>query len=615
MRPPAGPRFRRAALAAGAVLPILLLGACRATAPAAPPPEIGRGAAGVDVPVPALLSIGEVQGRTARSARIDQQVSVQGVVAGESLAGPSGVFLQSEQGDGDPLTSDGLFVEHAAKALPRLHIGDLVRVSGRVAERGDDDASLTMLRDTVVQVVGQGHVTPTTIAGPPAAVADWERYEGMAIALAVPLTVSGNDGLSGYGEITASFGGRLFQPTELAEPGPAAQALAADVARRTLLLEDGRDSATPANLWFLPDPLDDAHPLRCGSRLETVAGVLDQRRGQYRLRLSQPIRLRQQPRPPAPTVAGDVRIASLNLLNLFNGDGRGGGFPTERGAETGEQYRRQQQKLVAVVQALAPDIAALMEVENDGSDAESTLAQFAAALNAAGPIRDYRIVATGARLGDDAIRVAMIYRASRIRAQGPPAMLTGGPFAGHSRVSLAQAFRAGAGPVFVLAANHFKSKGCGHAPDQARGAEADQGDGQGCWNPVRVESARRLLVWLDGDPTRAGAAALRLIVGDLNAYAMEDPVRLLRAAGWRDAFAPSHAAQPYSFVFAGLAGRLDHALLDPAMATRLRGAVEWHNNSDEAESFDYRAAAAAGPYRASDHDPILLGFELRRQPL
>ena len=39
-------------------------------------------------------------------------------------------------------------------------------------------------------------------------------------------------------------------------------------------------------------------------------------------------------RPAAPQVAGNVRIAAFNLENLFNGDGRGGGFPTERGAKT-----------------------------------------------------------------------------------------------------------------------------------------------------------------------------------------------------------------------------------------------------------------------------------------
>jgi predicted extracellular nuclease len=591
------------------LLAVLALAGCQAPRPS-PSAADATGAAGRDVPMPPRLAIGEIQGRGARSAHLDQQVSIQGVVVGAFAPGLDGVFVQSERDDGDPLTAEGLFVEHGADARPVLQAGDRVQVSGRVVEAGDDRASVTGLRDTVVTVIGKGRVPELAIDRAPAAAADWERYEGMALAIAAPLTVTDNNAVASYGEVSASFDGRLFQPTEVAAPGAAADAVAADNARRLLLLDDGRNSKDPRELWFLPGGLDDRQPLRAGSVLRQVRGVLDQRRGKYRLQLTGPLQVEQAPRPAPPTVPGDLRIASLNLLNLFNGDGRGAGFPTERGAETAPQYQRQQQKLVAVVQALQPDIAALMEVENDGSGPDSTLAQFVAALNAAGPNRDYRLIDTGHGPGDDAIRVAMIYRASRVRPQGRVATLTGGPFAKRSRVPMAQAFRAGRGPVFVLAANHFKSKGCGRGPEQASGADADQHDGQSCWNALRTDSARRLDAWLAGDPTHSHAR-LQLIVGDLNAHALEDPLRALHALGWLDAFALAKVERPYSFVFDGAAGRLDHALPNAAMARRLRGAVEWHNNCDEAEYFDYHRDAEGDPYRASDHDPILLGFDLR----
>jgi len=161
-----------------------------------------------------------------------------------------------------------------------------------------------------------------------------------------------------------------------------------------------------------------------------------------------------------------------------------------------------------------------------------------------------------------------------------------------------------------VVANHFKSKGCGRPPDEARGADADQDDGQACFNATRVDSARRLDAWLKSDPLRVGANAPVLLVGDLNAYGEEDPLRLLRAAGWRDAFARDpKLPRPYSFVFEGAAGRLDHALLNEAGASRLRSAAEWHVNADEAEAFAYPGELGTGPWRASDHDPLLLGFE------
>ena len=157
----------------------------------------------------------------------------------------------------------------------------------------------------------------------------------------------------------------------------------------------------------------------------------------------------------------------------------------------------------------------------------------------------------------------------------------------------------------MVVANHLKSKGC----SEAEGADRDQGDGQGCWNPLRVDSAKRLDAWLKNDPTGHGSA-LKLMVGDFNAYAMEDPVRTLRDAGWADAFSVAGVKRPYSYVYNGQSGRLDHALLSPALAKRLKGAAEWHSNADEPDGEGYAGKDVTGPWRSSDHDPMLLGFDL-----
>jgi len=247
-----------------------------------------------------------------------------------------------------------------------------------------------------------------------------------------------------------------------------------------------------------------------------------------------------------------------------------------------------------------------MELENDGHGPGSSVAALAAALG-----RDWAFVDAGDGPGNDAIRVALLYRRSAVRPVGAPAMLEGGPFGTRSRVPLAQAFRAGDGPAFTVVANHFKSKGC----SEAGGADRDQDDGQGCWNALRTDSARRLAAWLETDPTGSGSD-LAAIVGDLNAYAMEDPLRILADAGWRDAF---HGRQGlYTYVYSAQAGRLDHVFLSPALAGRLRGAEIWHSNADEPAKFGYRAANGAenpeNPWRSSDHDPILVGFDLRDRP-
>ena len=322
-----------------------------------------------------------------------------------------------------------------------------------------------------------------------------------------------------------------------------------------------------------------------------------------------PPRIDAAPRPAPPQVPGNVRVAAFNLENLFNGDGRGGGFPTERGAKTPQALDAQLAKLVAAIRGLDPDVAALMELENDGYGEASSLARLVRELNADGA--RWRYVDAGRGPGVDTIRVGMIYRDDRVLARGAPAVLEGGPFGERSRVPLAQAFqRRGGGKDFVVVANHFKSKGC----SEAEGADTDQKDGQGCWNALRVDSAQRLHAWLQSAPPGAGRERV-VILGDFNAYAMEDPVRWLREeGGWTDAFAPDGAApagaRPYSYVYQGLSGRLDHALLSPALRPHLRGAAEWHVNADEPDDAGYAARNVRGPWRSSDHDPLLLGFEL-----
>jgi hypothetical protein len=555
------------------------------------------GEAGIDV-----LPIGTVQGSGAVSPLRGQTVVIDGVVTTAFEPGLGGFFVQSMAGndDGDASTSDGLFVQAPDDAI-RFAVGQTLRISGQVLEIGDDGSSLTALKMAAAKAIGDAVIAPVTLNAP---AANWEALEGMLVRTSAPLTVGRNDELRRYGSIGVSFGGRLFQATERAVPGDAARRIAAENAQRSLLLDDGSDRENPAPIAWLSDP---AAPLRAGSEIIGVQGVLDQRHGHYRVQQTQaPEKIIRAQRPPPPQVAGNLRIASLNLLNLFNGDGKGGDFPTPRGAQDVAGYQLQQAKLVAVIQALQPDIAGLMEVENDGFGADSALAQLVAALNSApGSAADWQLVDAGNGPGTDAIRVALIYRSGRVTALGRPATITTGAFAHGSRPPLAQSFRVGSGPAFTVVVNHFKSKG---SCAQATGADRDSGDGQGCWNAARVAAASQLDRWIRSDPTAIGSDRA-LILGDLNSYAMEDPITTLTAAGWHDAMALSGVAEPYSYLWDGMAGRLDHALVTPALAPAVRGAAEWHNNADEETAQGY-PTGEPGPWRASDHDPLMVGLDI-----
>ncbi|MFO0394452.1 MAG: ExeM/NucH family extracellular endonuclease [Lysobacteraceae bacterium] len=547
-------------------------------------------------------SIAAVQGAGERSAFEGQRARIEGVV---TVLMADGAFVQSLQADADATTAEGLFVM-LADGQPAFEVGQHVVAEGLVAESGDG-ATLTTLADARIDVRGSLPLPePVVLAAPPA---DWEAFEGMRLRIEAPLTVTGNDALLRFGEVDLAFDGRLYTPTEIAVPGEAAIAQRADNRRRLLVLDDATSAENPDTIAWLSAPLSAEAPLRAGSTLIGVQGVLDQRWGGYRLQADAVVGdVRQAPRTAAPVVEGAIRIAGMNLLNLFNGDGQGGGFPTERGAKDYDGYARQLAKHVTVITALDPAIIAAQELENDGFGPESAVQELADALNAAQPGARWTPVANEGRPGTDQITVGLLYRADRAEAVGAPALATEGPFEYGSRPVLAQSFRIGDSPVFTVASVHFKSKG---GCEDAQGADRDQDDGQGCYNAKRVESAEAMHAWLATDPTGSGSDRV-VAIGDYNAYAMEDPIRVLRERGWVDApMATEDGHTPHSFVFDGQAGRLDHAMLSPSMTAMLRGAAKWPVNSDESIGFAYDGALGreAGPWRSSDHDPLLLGFD------
>lgn len=553
---------------------------------------------------PVITLIGAVQGEGATSPLAGQAVTVEGRLTADLRQGLDGFYLHGRD-DGNPLTSDGLLV--LADADHRLPAAACLRVQGQVVEQaaGRSGQGMTAVKANSIQAAscrGLPAAGPVLLDALPA---DWEAYEGLPVRINAPLTVVGVHNLERSGEIWAAFDGPLWQPTEVALPASArARAVEKDNQRRLLVLDDGNDARDPAAL-----PLSPAGQLpRGGMQLHAVEGIVEQRYGDgWRLQLTRPLALPEANRPlAAPAVAGRLKVAAFNLENYFNGDGAGGGFPTLRGAADAGQLAAQQAKLVASINGLGADVAALMELENDGYGPASSIAQLVNALNTDGNgPGDWRFVDAGQGPGSNPIRVGIIYRAGVLTPVGQPAVLEDGPFVEHSRVPLAQAFRRGNGPAFTVTAIHLKSKGC----REVSGDDADQGDGQGCWNATRTDSARRIVAWLERDPTTSGSPHA-VVLGDFNAYAMEQPVRVLDAAGWRDAFAVAGVAQPYSYVYNGRSGRLDHALLSPSLAGLLRGAAEWHINADEPDSVGYAGGNQPGPWRSSDHDPLLLGLDL-----
>ncbi len=565
-----------------------------------PPPPSGCDA-------PATHEIAAVQGSGTSTPLAGQTVRVEGVVTGDFQGSSrlNGFFLQDATPDDDPATSDGLF---AFGGTTDVAVGDRVLVTGRATEFN----GLTELSPVdAVDVCGNGTVAPAQVDLPRAPGTTFEPLEGVLTTYPEALTVTEHFQLGRFGEVTVSSDGRVFQPTEQAEPGAEANALAELSARRRLLIDDGSNVQNPATVPYLTP-----EAVRVGDSASGITGVLSFGFSSYRLEPTEAIAFsRTNPRPAAPKpVGGSVRVASFNTLNYFTT--LRSENPNARGADNAEEFGRQQAKEVAAITGLDADVVALMEVENNGATAVGSLVD---ALNDATAPGTYAYVTEpalnapnefGGTFGTDAIKVALIYRPAAVHPVGA-AQSSGDP--AFSRPPLIQTFElAGGSEPFTIAVNHFKSKSCGGAT----GADLDQGDGQSCYNATRVTQATTLTNLLD-----TLNVPNALVVGDLNSYSNEDPVDVLEGAGYTgltERYVPDD--ERYSFVFDGFSGELDHALASPALLDNVTGAALWHVNADEPNILDYNTEFnppelyQPDAYRSSDHDPVVIGLSLATAP-
>ena len=583
-----------------------------------------------------------IQGSGAAPA-ITGPVTTRGVVIADfEGAAPAlrGFFIQDPTGDGNPATSDGLFVFNGS--TNSVSLGDIVAVTGTAADFQDQ----TQVTASSVAVCGNGGtVSPVDVTLPVPSAAYLERFEGMLVSLPQPLVVTETFFLGRFGEVTVSSGDRLAQPTDVSAPGPLANALQAQNDLNRLILDDATNAANPNPIAFARNgaPLSAANTLRGGDRAIGTVGVMTftwsgsgESGNAWRVRPLQAMTggvhfVPGNERPAsAPARAGSLRVATMNVLNFFNTFGAAactfgvGGAVTEcRGANDATEFARQWPKTVAAILGSDADIVGIVEIENDGYGPASAIQFLVDRLNAATAPGTWAFVdadqAVGQvnALGTDAIKVGLVYKPARVIAVGQTAALNtaafvnGGDPAPRNRPALAQGFEEFAtGARFVYVVNHFKSKGSACAAPAA-------GDGQGNCNLVRVSAAAQLSAWLSSDPTGLGDPDV-LIAGDLNAYRREDPIVLLEETGYQN-LVPQFTGGP-SYVFQGQWGSLDHALASPSLRLQIALASEWTINADEPIALDYnveeRAAAllpvlyAPDHFRMADHNPVLVDFRL-----
>ena len=622
--------------------------------------------------VSALVSIPDIQtaGDGDDSQLINQTVETKGVVTaaypkGENanLKGLEGFTIQTPGTGGtwDPArtASDGLFVFMGKSSATMPSIGDCVVVKGKVAEySGVKNAtaatqSLTqLLPQSITAATDCDPVKPTELSGVPTQ-DQMEALESMLVLPKDTWTITDNYKTNRYGTLSLTPGTEVLRTaTDVVAPGAAAQAYEAENAAKTIDLDD----ASTTDLTNFKQNghkeryayLANGAPARVGYHVTfTKPVVLESRFGSFVFQPPQmtagnpdrsPVTITGE-RPAAPTVSGDTKVATFNVLNYFSDLGeneagckgyedRNHKYVTDkncklRGAWSSQAFANQQTKIVQAINTIDADVVALEEIENPvasgvSTDRDGALKSLVNALNAAAGSEVWAYVPSPSTVpaNEDVIRIAFIYKKATITPVGDSVIYDDPAYTGLARQPLAQEFKPITdanhdGKNFVVIANHFKSKGS--APKNLSGAEAaantDNGDGQGNSNGVRVKQARALATFaqrFNGTPT--------LLVGDFNAYTKEDPLKVLTDAGWTHESGQGDS----SYVYGGRSGSMDHVFANSAAHPLITEVKSWAVNAQESIAFEYSRAnynaylafEADNPYRASDHNPEIIGLNL-----
>src|SRR6478609_5080394 len=399
---------------------------------------------------PTAATIAQIQGAGATSPLAGATVTTDGVVtAAYPTGGLNGYVIQTPGPDTTPGASDAVFVFSSATA-GLVAIGDHVQVTGVVSEfNGLTELTVAAAAD-LVKLPAAAAVTPVSATWPTTDAAR-EALESMLFQPTGDLTISNTYSTNQYGEVGLAAGTLpLLQPTEVGRPGsPEAAAAVADNAARGVVLDDGSSTnfLSAASSGLTPPYVSLTNPVRVGASATITAPViLDFRNNVWKLNPTQPGPAAvtfENDRTTAPAaVGGDLKIASFNVLNYFTTLGATTAGCTSYNDRTGDpvtvntgcaprgawdpaDLQRQQDKIVAAINALDADVVGLLEIENsatvDGVPDEA-LGTLVAALNKAAGSDVWAFVPSSSELPPaaemDVITNALIYKPAAVERTG-----------------------------------------------------------------------------------------------------------------------------------------------------------------------------------------------------
>ncbi len=326
---------------------------------------------------PLALTLAQIQGSGLLSAHDGKRVVTEGIVT--AIKFNNGFFLQAANDDGDPATSDAVFVFTSSAPPATAAVGNRVRVTGTVEEytpaSNPHQLAITEIVTPTVEVLEAGLALPAAIEltaaelGPDALPGTLERFEGMRVSVAQSVVIAPSGGSLDEND-ALSFSDGVFH---VALPGVARPFREPGIGvMDTVALPAGKSpprfDTNQERLMVRSRGQVGAQPLSVdtGADVAGLIGVLDYFAGTWAL-------LPDVATPPAvsggitPEAVNDatydeVTVGSFNLLRLFDevNDSNGAVTLTPEALD-----KRLAKAALAICDYLkTPDILGAVEVEN-----------------------------------------------------------------------------------------------------------------------------------------------------------------------------------------------------------------------------------------------------------
>ena len=514
---------------------------------------------GGGVPIWAVQGDGEV------SPYKLEEVTVQGVVTGV-FPELDGFYIQDEAGDGDPATSDGIFIRFEDPA-PDVAIGDRVGVSGTVRESAQQTQIAPASRAAIV-ILSRGQTLPTPIIyTPPVDNADAAQYnealEGMLVTVAGPARAVAPT--SAYGEFVLVLDDYAGERVWRGEP------------TGMLITVDDGSSVTHSDRSML------GYVVAVGDRVSAVTGPLAFTYGGYKIEPSSPPVITNEegilPVLPAPAEDG-FSLMTWNVENLFDILNP---HPSSPAIPTAGEYQLDLTKIAnTILSAGAPTIISLQEVENLAILQDLAEHDLLAGYNYQAYLlegTDSRGIDVGYLVRGDQVSVTLVEQRN-----APGEMFSRPPLLLQATITTSN----GEVEIYLLN-NHFLSLSAGEELTEPRRTA------QAAWNGGIVEAI------LSERPDAAVA-----VLGDLNSFYATAPLEALEQAGLTHIYDMPGMLRGYSYIFEGASQSLDHIFISDGLGVMFLEYQILHVNAD----FPPAIPDDPSPLRQSDHDPVVAWFQL-----